>query len=495
MRRFSFRPQRLSSALGSAACAAALTACTMVGPDYRPPQPVHPPGWIERGDAAVQADPAQLQDWWRGFGDPLLDRLVAQAIDGNQDLAIARQRLLQARAERDQVASRLGPTVSAGGTANALRSSRALDWPPGIGQSRTYRLGVDASWELDIFGGTRRAIESADAQVDAIDDDRHAILVSLLAELASDYAALRATQARLRIATDNVASLDATRRLTERSEQHGLGTSFEVAQAHAELELAQAALPPLQANAAQLMHAIGVLTGGFPGTLRDALAAPGATLPVAPQLPVTLPSDVIRERPDIRAAERRFAAATAQIGVARAEQFPHFAIPLSVGTTASLVQDLFTSASVAWSVALEGTQLLYDGGRAQAGVSAARAAAEAARLAYEQRIRVAFREVEDALTDIYAERDRQTALVAAVGSSQDAQSRATRLYRNGLSEYLSVLIAQRATYRARDALALSQLAQVQGVIALYKALGAGWRHDAPVAPVAQADGPPPPPAR
>ncbi|TCW82732.1 RND transporter [Burkholderia sp. SRS-46] len=493
MRRFPFRPIRLSATLGCAACAAALAACTMVGPDYQPPRPAHPPGWIERGGDTVQTDPAQLQDWWRAFNDPLLDRLVAQAIDGNQDLAIARQRLLQARAERDQVTSRLGPTVSAGATANAQRSARALDYPPGIGQSRTYRLGFDASWELDLFGGTRRAIESADAQVDAIDDDRHAILVSLLAELASDYAELRATQARLRIATDNVASLDATRRLTERSERHGLGTSFEVAQARAELELAQAALPPLRANAARLTHAIGVLTGGFPGALRDALSAPGATLPVAPTLPLTLPSDVIRERPDIRAAERRFAAATAQIGVARAEQFPHFAIPLSVGTTASLVQDLFSSASIAWSVALEGTQLLYDGGRAQAGVSAARAAAEAARLAYEQRIRGAFREVEDALTEIDAERDRQTALVAAVGSSQDAQSRATRLYHNGLSEYLSVLIAQRATYRARDALALSQLAQVQGVIALYKALGAGWRRDAPVA---QAGGPAPPaPAR
>ncbi|AOK27590.1 RND transporter [Burkholderia ubonensis] len=492
MRRTPFRSTRFGAALGAAACASALTACTMVGPDYRPPQPAHPPGWIERGDSAVQADPAQLQDWWRAFRDPLLDRLIAQALDGNQDLAIARQRLLQARAERDQIASRLGPTVSAGGTANALRSSRALDWPPGIGQSRTYRLGFDASWELDIFGGTRRAIESADAQVDAIDDDRHAVLVSLLAELASDYAELRATQARLQIAADNVASLDATRRLTERSERHGLGTSFEVAQARAELELAQAVLPPLQANVARLTHAIGVLTGGFPGALRDALNAPGATLPVAPQLPVTLPSDVIRERPDIRAAERRFAAANAQIGVARAAQFPQFAIPLSLGTTASLVQDLFTSASVAWSIALEGTQTLYDGGRAKAGVSAARAGAEAARLAYEQRIRVAFREVEDALAEIYAERDRQAALVAAVGSSQDAQSRATRLYRNGLSEYLSVLIAQRATYRARDALVLSKLAQVQGVIALYKALGAGWRNDAPVA---QADGPPPGPAR
>ncbi|AIO70726.1 efflux transporter outer membrane subunit [Burkholderia oklahomensis] len=487
MRLTPFRPARFAAALAAGACAIALTACTAVGPDYRPPRPSHPSDWTERGDGAVRAGPAQLQDWWRAFRDPLLDKLIAQAIEGNQDLAIARQRLLQARAERDQIASRLGPTVSASGTAEALRSSRALDWPPGIGQSRTYRLGFDASWELDLFGGARRAIESADAQVDAIDEDRHAILVSLLAELASDYAELRASQARLQIATDNVASLDATRRLTERSERRGLGTSFEVAQARAELELAQAALPPLQANVARLIHAIGVLTGGFPGELRDALSAPGATLPAAPRLPVTLPSDMIGERPDVRAAERRFAAATAQIGVARAAQFPHFAIPLSLGTTASLVQDLFTSANVAWSVALEGTQTLYDGGRAKAGVSAARAAAEAARIAYAQRVRVAFREVEDALTAIYAERDRQAALVAAVGSSQDAQSRATRLYRNGLNEYLSVLIAQRATYRARDALALSRLARVQGVIALYKALGAGWRQDAPVA---QADDPP-----
>ncbi|KVL11275.1 efflux transporter outer membrane subunit [Burkholderia cepacia] len=465
-----------------AACACALAACTTVGPDYVAPQPAHPPGWIAPRDT-VTADPAQLQDWWRAFGDAQLDALVEQAIAHNQDLAIARQRLLQARAERDQIASRLGPTVTAGGNADALRSSRALEWPPGIGQSRTYRLGFDASWELDLFGGTRRAVESADAQIDALDDDRHAILVSLLAELASDYAELRATQERLRLATDNVASLDATRQLTERSNRRGLGTSFAVAQARAELQLAQAAVPPLQQDVARLAHAIGVLVGGFPETLRDTLSAPGTTLPVAPALPVTLPSDVIRERPDIRAAERRLAAATAQIGVARAEQFPHFAIPLSLGTTASLVQDLFSGASVAWSVALDGTQTLYDGGRAKAGVDAARAAAEAARLAYEQRIRRAFRDVEDALAAIGAARDQQAMLAAAVDSSQDAQSRATRLYRNGLGEYLSVLTAQRATYRARDALALSRLAQVQGAIALYKSLGVGWR-DAP--PVAQA---------
>ena len=202
-----------------------------------------------------------------------------------KDLAIARQRLLQARAERDQIASRLGPTVTAGGNADAIRSSRALDWPPGIGQSRTYRLGFDASWELDLFGGTRRAVESADAQIEALDDDRHAILVSLLAELASDYAELRATQERLRIATDNVASLDATRRLTEQSNRRGLGTSFAVAQARAELQLAQATLPPLHQDVARLAHAIGVLVGGFPETLRATLSAPARRCRSRPRCP------------------------------------------------------------------------------------------------------------------------------------------------------------------------------------------------------------------
>lgn len=248
------------------------TGCTTLGPDYRSPHIDVPSQWHEaqqghdgRGEfSAAQQD--QLRTWWRSFNDPILDRLVDAALAGNQDLAIARTRLTQARAERIQIASGLGPTVSVGGVGQALRSSERLDWPPGIGGSRTWRAGFDASWELDFFGGTRRAVEAADAQIDAVTDDAHAVQVSLLAELAADYAMLRTAQARLAIAQENIHNLTQGEQLAERALAHGLGTSADVAQARAERETAQALPPQLDAEAARLSHAIGVLTGASLGT-------------------------------------------------------------------------------------------------------------------------------------------------------------------------------------------------------------------------------------
>ncbi|WP_287820483.1 TolC family protein, partial [Achromobacter sp.] len=180
-------------------------------------------------------------------------------------------------------------------------------------------------------------------------------------------------------------------------------------------------------------------------------------------------------RPDIRAAERRVAAATAGVGVATAAQFPTFVIPLGVGSAASLVHDLFRDASAVWSLGAGARHAAYDGGRASAGVRAAEAEAQASQLAWARSVRRAFQDVEDALAGLNAEQARQQSLAAAVHDSQDALDRATRLYRNGLSGYLGVLTAQRATYQARDALALSQLARVRHAIGLYKALGAGWQ--------------------
>lgn len=462
---------------GAACVMFVASACTTLGPDYHASPPNVPAQWHDAHrafDTRAGGDVAQLRHWWHSFGDPMLDRLVATALANNHDLAIAQARLVQARAERARVAADLGPTISAGGTAQALRSSKRLDWPPGIGQSRTWQLGFDASWELDVFGGTRRAVESADAGVEAIAFDREAVRVSLLAELAADYASLRTAQARQVIAQENIRTLYEGERLAERAFAQGLGTSAEVAQARAERELAQAQPPRLQAEVERLSHAIGVLTGEFPSAWRDVLAAPSPALPVTLTLPLSLPSEVIRQRPDVRAAERRLASATAGIGVAEAARFPHFSIPVSLGTTASLIHDLFSGASLAWSVALIGGQTLYDGGRAGAGVTAAQADAEAARLAYERDVRLALRDVEDALTGLHSEREQQAALRAAVDDSQQAVERTTRLYQRGLSGYLPVLIAQRAANRARDALALSRGAEVLSAIALYKALGAGW---------------------
>ena len=471
--------------LSLAAVCLVLTACTTLGPDYRAPRADVPDTWHGRpdhdaaGGGSHSADAERLRVWWQSFGDPTLDRLVDAALANNRDLGIAQARLVQARAERVGVAADLGPTVSVGGTAQALRSSERLDWPPGIGQSRTWQAGFDARWELDVFGGKRRALESADAGVEALAFDREAVQVSLLSELAADYATLRTTQARLTIAQENVGTLLEGERLAQRAFAQGLGTSADVAQARAERELAQAQPPRLRAEIGRLIHAIGVLTGGFPAQWFDALATPSPVLPVTPSLPVSLPSEVIRQRPDVRAAERRLAAATAQIGVAQAARFPHFSIPLSLGTTASLIHDLFSGASLAWSAALIGGQTLYDGGRARAGVTAAQAGADIARLAYERDVRYALRDVEDALTGLHGERERQVALRCAVDDSRLALDRMTRLYRRGLIGYLPVLAAQRAANRARDALAASQGAEVLSAIALYKSLGAGWQDASP----------------
>lgn len=476
------RRTRTSIGVVSLALLLANSACTTLGPDYHAPQIDIPDRWHDgrgaSGMSGASGDVA-LREWWQSFGDPMLDRLVGAALANNRDLAIAQARVVQARAERASIAADLGPTVSAGGTAQALRSSRRLDWPPGIGQSRTWQTGFDASWELDVFGGTRRAVESADARVDAVTLDREAVRVSLLAELAADYTTLRTAQARLTIAEQNIRTLIESERLAQRAFAQGLGTSADVAQARAERELAQAQPPRLRVEIERLSHAIGVLTGDFPGQWRDGLLAPPSALPTMPTLPLSLPSEVIRQRPDVRAAERRLAAATAQIGVAEAARFPHFSIPLSLGTTASLIRDLFSGASVAWSAALIGSQTVYDGGRARAGVTAAQAATDAARLAYERDVRAALRDVEDALSGLQGERERQHALRAAVDHSQLALVRTTRLYQRGLSGYLPVLVAQRSANRTRDALADSQGAEVLSAIALYKALGAGWQRTSP----------------
>lgn len=455
--------------------AATLAACAAVGPDYQPYVPPHPQTWS--ATTATTENASTLQRWWQSFEDPVLDTLVRLALRHNQDLAMARERLVQARAERDQVAAGLLPSIGAGADATAQRSATALDYPPGIGESRAYRLGLDASWEIDIFGGRRRALESADAYADAVSEDSHAVLQSLLAELANAYATLRATEARQHIAHAHVATLAETETLTERLLEHGLATGHEVSQARAERELGEARLPALQANATRLRHAIAVLAGGYPAALDDLLApdAAPASQPQAPHLPAILPSEMLRQRPDIRAAERRLAAATADIGVATAERFPRFVIPLGLDTTASLVHQLFSHASLAWSAGVAASQSVYDGGHAEAAVRAAAARAEQARLGYEKSVRLAFKDVEDALVGLDAETRRQQSLRNAVSDSQDALAQATRRYRSGLATYLSVLSAQQSTYQAQDALALSQLAHTRHAIGLYKALGAGWQ--------------------
>ncbi len=463
--------------IGASILLAVLAAGCTVGPDYVPDDLPVPSEWNEaQASADREMAAAALAVWWAQFHDPLLDRLIGDAISDNEDLKIARQRLIEARASRAVAASVNYPQVKAEASRTNSRSSTTVEYPPGIGEFHTWVVGFDASWEIDIFGGTQRSIEAAEANIGVAIEDRRAILVSLLAEIASDYAGLRADQLRLDIARRNITSSEKSVDLTQQELSRGIGTDLEVAQAKSQLETVQATLPPLEASEARYAHAIGVLLGRFPAELEVELKSPVPLMEVPADLPVSLPSEIVENRPDIRRAERRYAAATAEIGVATSDLFPHFSIPLLLEPTSSTIHSLFWLKSWEWNFGVAISEIAFDGFKSDAQIVAARANAEASRVAYEQTVRYAFRDVEDALINFQTETRRRERLIAAAKDSDAALDLSTRLYGAGLVDFEKVLDSERAAFAAEDQTALSQLAEVLDVIALFKALGGGWQN-------------------
>jgi NodT family efflux transporter outer membrane factor (OMF) lipoprotein len=446
---------------------------------YAKPEPVLPPRWTEPQPVAA-AESVDLRRWWTGFHDAALDRLVDRAIAGNLDLRIAAQRLLAARAERDAVAAARHPLIGVSGGASVQRSSTRLDYPPGIGRADALSAGLEASWEPDLFGRLRQSVEAAKAEAGVVEEDRRAILVSLIAEIALDYIDLRSAQERRAIATRDIDRLKTTLDATERLHRAGLATGASVAEARAEWRLAQARLPGFTERIARDRHAIAMLTGGFPGDRITDLDGT-APLPAAPELPPSVPSQLLRDRSDIRAAERRLAAATARANVAAADLLPRFRIPLTLGTAASGVAGLVSPGAIVWSLAASGSQTLYDKGQRAARLRAAQALTEAHRLDYERSIRAAMRDVEDVLASRHEEAIRYEALTAALAASRTAVSRATRERRAGTIGTLDLLTTQRSLYGIEDGLAVSRADRLRQIVALAKALGGGWQDGFPEA--------------
>ncbi|PKU21739.1 efflux transporter outer membrane subunit [Telmatospirillum siberiense] len=468
---------RSYAALPIVAVVAALSACT-VGPDYQPPRIAAPDTWSEATDGLNQGPDAapRLARWWTGFRDPELDHLVEEAIAGNHDLRIAAQRILAARADRTIAAAGYYPSLSAQTTAQRAQQSKNLTLPQVRSLSNTFQAGFDASWEIDLFGKTRRTVEAADATLDATTWDRRAVLVSLLGELGTDYSQLRSAQERIRIARQTIAADQDALDLAQQKFANGMGTELDVAQARAELETVRASLPQFETMVAQNAHAIAVLLGREPGALKVELAdLPGILPPVPPNLPSSLPSEVVRNRPDIRSAERTLAAANAEIGVAIAQEFPSFTLTPSIGWEAGTMNKLLTSQGLIWGLAGGANLPLFQGGALEANVDKARALAEEDRLSYQHTVLAAFQDVEDSLVALTNEERRQTALRQAVEANRLALQRATELYRSGLGGFINVVNSERNLNTAEDGLAQSALTRVQQSIAFYKALGGGWQ--------------------
>lgn len=447
-----------------------LSGCAAVGPDYQPPQPEIPAAWHEPGGIA----PAAAEDqgrWWTLFHDPRLDSLMTQAAAANPDLKKAAARIREARAERVIAAA----TGSVAGAAEVSHSRRSDNGSSSGGSQDLFQLGFDAAWELDLFGGVRRAVEAAEASLAAAEEDRRDVLVSLQAEVARNYLELRGSQKRLATTTKNIATQEKTVELVRGRYEMGLGNQLDLVQAETQLALTRAQVPALQTSARQAMHGLALLLGQSPDTLVAELSAEAPMVMAPAAIPLDLPSELLRQRPDIRAAERRLAAATADIGVATAELFPKFSLSALVGLQSSRLGNLISSGSRYWSVAPALDLTLFDQGRIRAGIEMSEARRDAALADYQQTVLKALTEVENGLVAFVQERETRRILDEAVSSGERALQMANGLYETGLTDFLNVLVSERALYQSEDQLAQSEQRLGLALVATCKAMGGGWR--------------------
>ncbi|MBI2432864.1 MAG: efflux transporter outer membrane subunit [Candidatus Hydrogenedentes bacterium] len=499
--------------------------CT-TGPDYVRPEVAVPAAWSTPRAGGEVNQAVAVTEWWTTLNDPVLNDLVERSVAANHDLRIAEARVREARAARGFATAAFWPTLSANAVASrtqiAEQNFAAAGGPPvtlgasadpaGISRSVTIRgqnlsvtrsvtggvpstsvslapggggggidrtnnffqLGFDAAWELDVFGGNRRALEAADADIEGAVETRRDVLVSLLSEVALNYIELRSAQNRLDILNQNILAQKNTVELTGARFEAGLTSELDTVRAQALLAELQSNVPRLQTQVETSIHRLGVLIGHAPGELGPELS-PSAALPAAPaEVPVGLPSDLLRRRPDIRAAEREVAAATARIGEAMADLFPKFFLTGGISGQGSVLGDVFQGGNQLWSIGPGISWPILQGGRIRANIEVQNARQEQAAINYERSILLALEDVENGLVSFAKEQDRRASLEAAVAANQAAVRLANERYVNGLENFLDVLQAQQQLFQSQDELVQSQSFVLTNLIALYKALGGGW---------------------
>lgn len=454
----------LLSGLALAACAA--------GPDYRAPVPVAlgvPAAWSD-GSAAPEGD-AALAEWWRVYNDPVLDGFVARAVENNLDIAQAVSRLRQARELLRQSRADFLPSVNASG-------SGGRNFREGSADSSSYSLGADAAWEIDLFGGTRRAVEASRADLFAAGYSLANVRAAIVAETVSNYVTARLAQERLRISRDTLKTVEDNYDIARWRVEAGLVSSLDAEQARAQLAQNRASIPSIEQSLAGALNRIAVLTGDAPGDATRALEAP-APIPDAPDaITVGIPADTLRQRPDVRQAERALAAATARIGVAESALYPSLRISGNVGTSAlslGSLGDIITGGLFA-SIG----QLIFDGGATASRVRAQEAAAEGAFAAYKASVLGALEDVENALVALRAARERQVQYTEAYDAANTSAILARSQYQAGLTDFQTLLSAEQSLLSARQGLADADADEVLAAAELYSALGGGWQTMNPI---------------
>ncbi len=509
-----------------AALAVGLGACT-VGPEFTPPKPPEAAAWNDRSARTVQPNapvtPQTNPDpkWWSGFDDPVLTRLIEQAIGGNVDLQQAVLRVVEA--QQNEVAARAAglPNLNATGSytrqqlgLRGLLQSQGIEgqvnalgapdsplntFSPGLG-SRTssaigsaldkvnqpvdlFQYGLSSSWELDLFGRVRRSVEQAKASTQAQVEATNDALVMLEGQVAQGYVQLRGAQALTATQQENVRVAQQTLSLTQDRQRRGLTTQLDVEQARTQLANFESALPGYEKQTQQAMNRLSVLTGQPPGAL-DAMLGNSAPLPKVPVVvAIGVPSTLARRRPDIREAEARLHAATANVGVAVASFYPDVSLTGNFGLRALDASFLTNWASSFYSFGPSVSLPIFQGGRLSSNLKLARTQEAEAALGYRGTVLNALREVEDALVAYRTDQAARDKLAQAVRSGETALYLARDSYTHGLLDFLQVLDAERTLVQSRQQLVQADVALTNDVVALYNALGGGWQEEAGAVPI------------
>jgi multidrug efflux system outer membrane protein len=466
-------------ALGVAFLVGLLAGCA-VGPNYQAPKASTPPQWSSQMTGGETTNSTvDLAQWWRNFGDTNLDSLMAIAIQSNLTLRIAEAHVRESRAQKGIVAANLWPWLGSSASYSRNRYS-GNTFPPVPGVPLGYNLydaNFDATWELDVFGGTRRAVQAASAEIGAAEYDETNVLISLMAEVARDYISARAYQQRLIIARQNIEIEQHVLNLTSNRFKTGLGNNLNVAQAQAALTTTEALVPTLQTGFDESVYALSVLLGQPPEALVGQMTAI-KDIPLTPPLvPVGLPSELLQRRPDVQKAERELAAATAQIGVAKADLFPKFSLTGLAGFQSISADNWFNYASRYAGVGPTVQWEIFQAGSIVANIHVQNARQEEALNQYQQTVLVSLEDVENALTAYAREQVRRESLKQSVAANQLAFDLATHLYKSGLTDFLNVLSSETALQDSQDELVQSDQAVSENLVQLYKALGGGWQDE------------------
>ncbi len=473
-------------------CLAALfllaAAGCAVGPDYRAPQTEVPKTWDGQNVVTPEQpskttnQPVALVEWWQAFQDPALSSLVEMAIRANLDVRLAEARIRQARAALGVAGAPLWPEVDASALYQRSQGSSEVGTGGGVatigGLRNLWQAGLDATWEVDIFGGTRRSVEAGTADLRAAVEDRRDVLVTMVGEVGNNYLNLRGFQQQIAIARKNLEAQKHNAEITRKRFNAGFVGALDVANADAQAATTEAQIPILESSARAAIYSLGVLLGREPAALEKDLAKT-TPIPLTPlEIPVGLPSELLRRRPDIRRAEAQIHAATARIGVATADLFPKFNLAGSFGFSASDATKIEKWTSNFWSWGPTVTWPIFAGGRIVYNIKVQDALAEQALLTYQKTVLTALKDVETALVAYAKEQQRRKSLTVAVGNNRKAVELAMKLYVAGKTDFLNVLTAQFNLYTTENALVQSTNSVDTNLVALYKALGGGWEKEA-----------------